>query len=248
PVGRPHPGHLLPHHLRHHHRLQHPAPRPSRTLGLDVRFRLVVGIELRLVGRVLRWRLLGGRRLVRRWRRFGAMVMVRHWPLIEADGLRVREAIARAEKTTAGEIFAVVAHEADDYRLIPLLWATLVALAVPLPLLFVQIPGSWVDEASGDWRAVVSVLLPAAWIYGIQLIVFVVLAVVLSLPGIKPLIVPGSVKRARAHGLAVEQFLAHGLHVTEARTGVLLFVSLFERYAEIVADAGIASRVEQNVW
>ena len=59
---------------------------------------------------------------------------------------------------------------------------------------------------------------------------------------------PRSIKRARAHRARVEQFLAHGLHTTEARTGVLVFVSLAERYAEIVADAGIAAKVEQRVW
>ncbi|MEO8667541.1 MAG: hypothetical protein ABI399_03430 [Bauldia sp.] len=173
---------------------------------------------------------------------------MRHWPLSQADRLKVRDAIAAAEKGTAGEIFAVVAREADDYFYVPILWAMLVALVVPLPLLFVHVPADWLNDASDGWRAVVAVLLPAVWIYLAQLIVFIVLAVVLSLPGIKPLVVPGGAKRARAHGLAVEQFLAHGLHTTEERTGVLIFVSLFERYAEIVADAGIAAKVEQNVW
>ena len=55
-------------------------------------------------------------------------------------------------------------------------------------------------------------------------------------------------KRARAHATAVEQFLARGLHTTEARTGVLVFVSLAERYAEVIADAGIAGKVGQEVW
>ena len=36
--------------------------------------------------------------------------------------------------------------------------------------------------------------------------------------------------------------------VTAARTGVLVFVSLAERYAEVVADSGIDSRVGQHVW
>ena len=47
---------------------------------------------------------------------------------------------------------------------------------------------------------------------------------------------------------AIEQFLAHGLQMTEARTGALIFVSLAERHAEIVADAGIAAKVPQAVW
>ena len=74
------------------------------------------------------------------------------------------------------------------------------------------------------------------------------LSLLLSLPPLHIAVVPRALKRARAHARAVEQFLAHGLHTTEARTGVLIFVSLAERYAEIIADAGIAAKVEQKVW
>jgi putative membrane protein len=42
--------------------------------------------------------------------------------------------------------------------------------------------------------------------------------------------------------------LAHGLHDTESRTGVLIFASVAERYAEIVADATINSKVTAEVW
>ena len=37
--------------------------------------------------------------------------------------------------------------------------------------------------------------------------------------------------------IAMRQFFAQGLHQTENRTGVLIFASVAERYAEIVADA-----------
>jgi putative membrane protein len=174
--------------------------------------------------------------------------MSRHAILGEAERLRVRDAIAAAERRTTGEIFAVVARESDDYRSIPVLWATLIALFVPLPLLFVTIPQEWLSDAGSPWQSAARILLPTAWIYVAQLIVFIVLAVVLSLPAVKPHVVPRRTKDEHAHGLAVEQFLAHGLHITEARTGVLIFVSLAERYAEIVADAGIAAKVDQAVW
>ena len=174
-----------------------------------------------------------------------------HSILDDAARLRIRDAIAGAEKTTSGEIFAVVARSADDYRYVPVLWAMLVALFVPLPLLFARVPSGWVSAAGEPWDSAldsVGLPLPGSWIYLAQLLVFLILAVVLSLPAIKPLLVPAVAKRRHAHGLAVEQFLAHGLHITEARTGVLIFVSLFERYAEIVADAGINSKVDQAVW
>jgi putative membrane protein len=46
----------------------------------------------------------------------------------------------------------------------------------------------------------------------------------------------------------MQQFFAHGLHRTENRTGVLIYAAVAERYAEIVADAGIDSKVTPQVW
>jgi putative membrane protein len=137
--------------------------------------------------------------------------------------------VAAAEAKTSGEIFTVVAERSDDYRFIPVLWATLVALIVPLPLILLT-------------------LLPASLIFLIQLAVFVILALVLSHDEVRPLVVPPGVKHGAARALAVQQFLAHGLHTTERRTGVLIFVSLAERHAEIIADAGISAKVEDAMW
>ena len=149
--------------------------------------------------------------------------------LNEADRGRIRQAVATAEAKTAGEIFTVVAEESDDYRFIPILWATLIALIVPLPLIFLTL-----------W--------PASLIFLAQLAAFVVLALVASHPAGRPAVVPPAVKHGAARSLAVRQFLAHGLHTTEARTGVLIFVSLAERHAEIIADAGISAKVDDGVW
>ena len=145
------------------------------------------------------------------------------------DRGRIGAAVKAAEAKTSGEIFVVVAQQSDDYRFIPILWATLVALIEPLALIY-------------------ATSLPASIIYAMQLAAFVILAFVLSLPSVRPQVVPSAIKHARAKALAVQLFLAHGLHTTEARTGVLIFVSLAERHAEIVADTGIASRVDQKTW
>ena len=44
------------------------------------------------------------------------------------------------------------------------------------------------------------------------------------------------------------QFLAHGLHVTRERTGVLIFAALADHQVEVVADEGIHSKVDQAIW
>lgn len=147
----------------------------------------------------------------------------------ETDENRIAEAITRAEKATSGEIVAVVAAESSSYLYAPFLWASVVALLVPWPLIL----WSW-------W--------PATWIYVAQIAAFaLVLAVTLPRP-VRFWLVPRSIKRARAHRRAMEQFVSQNLHTTSGRTGVLIFISVAERHAEIVADAGIEQRVAKGTW
>lgn len=149
--------------------------------------------------------------------------------LSEADKARVAEAIRAAEAKTAGEIFCVVAHAAGRYRLVPLPWAALVALVVPWPLIQLT---SW----------------SATTIFILQLVSFIAVALGLMRPGIRYRIVPRQMKRDRAHAAAMRQFWAQGLHLTAQRTGVLIFVAVAERYAEIVADAVINEKVAPETW
>ncbi len=149
--------------------------------------------------------------------------------LSESERARIVEAIRAAEVQTSGEIYCVIAHASSEYRLVPLAWAALIALAVPLPLIYLT---SW----------------PAAVIYLLQLAAFVAALFGLSSPRIRFHLVPRRTKRDRAHAEATRQFVARGLQHTEARTGVLIFVSVAERYAEILADAGIDQKVTPDVW
>ena len=67
-------------------------------------------------------------------------------------------------------------------------------------------------------------------------------------PALRLWFVPRSIAYKRASNNAVRQFLAHGIHTTEDRSGLLIFVSLAEHYTEIVADAGINAHVDQTQW
>ena len=147
----------------------------------------------------------------------------------QSDKTRVADAIRAAEARTAGEIFCVIAKHSSDYRLVPIAWAAALALLVPLPLV-----------ALTRW--------PAAVIYLSQLIVFVVTALALSHPKLRFHVVPRRAKHERAHSEAMRQFFAQGLDKTTQRTGVLIFASTAERYAEIIADAGINEKVTPQVW
>jgi putative membrane protein len=138
-------------------------------------------------------------------------------------------AIEAAELRTSGEIVCVVSRSSSDYNFFPLIWAVLVALATPSPLIILT-------------------RLSVQRIYIIQLLVFLACLVLLSLPRIRMWLVPRKIARTRAHRAAMEQFMIRGMSHTRDRTGILIFVSLAERYARIIADEGIARQVPQARW
>ena len=53
---------------------------------------------------------------------------------------------------------------------------------------------------------------------------------------------------AMAHRRAEEVFLHKELFKTAQRTGILIFVSLFERHTVVLADSGINAKVGQQDW
>lgn len=154
------------------------------------------------------------------------------WPttlVSDADRSRIAAAITAAEQGTSGEIVAVLTANSSSYLHIPFLWGALTALLVPWPFVLF----TW-------W--------PIQHIYLLQMVVFAAAALALMWPPLRMALVPRSLRHRRAHRRAVEQFLAQNLHTTAGRTGVLIFVSAAERYAEILADAGIHQQVAAGEW
>jgi putative membrane protein len=82
----------------------------------------------------------------------------------------------------------------------------------------------------------------------LQVLVFVLLTILLLLPPVYLALLPRRVKRAAAYRLATEQFVVRGVARKKDRSGILIFVSLAERYARIIADEGVASRTPQAEW
>ena len=141
----------------------------------------------------------------------------------------IASAISRAEKNTSGEIVVVVARASSGYGYFSLMCVALLALAVPLPFIHLT---SW----------------PVEYIYLVQLLVFAAGVLLMQWQKLRIAITPKSLKHARAHQRAVEQFLVQNLHTTKGRTGVLIYVSEAERYAEVIADDGIYQKVTPEVW
>jgi len=149
--------------------------------------------------------------------------------LTRADHEAVSGAIHAAEQRTSGQIVCVLAHASSDYAYVPVLWASALALLAPWPLIMFT---PWSVQR----------------IYLIQLAVFIVVSLLFSFSPLRLALVPRAVRRARAHRAALEQFVVRRVARTKNRTGVLIFVSLAERYARIIADDAIAQKVPNSEW
>ena len=166
----------------------------------------------------------------------------------------IEAAVRKAEAATTGEIYCVVTEESAHYSEIVIAWATVVALLGPAVLLLagvhVTIPDLFSSWTASDVGMAIETAVRRALIGAIvvQGVLFVLTAAIVSIPAVRRFLTPRGLKRLRVQRRAAEQFIAKNLHATRERTGVLIFVSLGERMAELIADEGIADHVESHVW
>lgn len=153
----------------------------------------------------------------------------------EQDHERIAVAIRAAEANTSGEIYAVLARTSDDYFFAAGFVATCGILIASVIMAFLA-HWYWFDIS----LPMFGLAILAAFATAMALLWFV--------PTVRMLLVPRRIRYKRAHLNALQQFLARNVHITEHRTGILLFVSMAEHYAEVIADAGIHARVEQDEW
>jgi putative membrane protein len=151
--------------------------------------------------------------------------------LSQADVEAVHEALRAAEKQTVGEIVPVVVERSDSHP--DSRW---------LAALTTMIAGSAVLAPHLPWSEPALVLLVqlALGAFGFGL--------ALALPGFARLFIGEKRASEMAHEQATQEFHRLDLHRTEAATGVLIFVSLLERRAIVLADSGIDGKVGADDW
>lgn len=168
-------------------------------------------------------------------------------------------AIEAAEANTAGEIYCVIARKSGDYVWTTLVYGIVLALLAPVTMLALGINpldlADWITRLThSGWSLGTGgsprdeAALGLALVVALQTLIFILVSFLGLNPDVREAMTPGFVKRHSVHKSALEQFLAHGIHLTEGRTGVLIFVSLSEHQAEIVADTAIYAKVDPIVW
>jgi putative membrane protein len=169
--------------------------------------------------------------------------------LNETEHAQVTAAVAAAEAHSAGEIVTVLAERSDGYSDIQMAWAFAAAVtALAFLAVFTEFYLSKVDWLLGGWNhewhpqalltlALILVITKFAGVWLIQL-----------WQPLKYALIPGAVKRARVRDAAVRHFKVGAERRTHGRTGVLIYLSMREHRAEIVADEAIAALVSAEVW
>lgn len=169
--------------------------------------------------------------------------------MTDADRCIVAEAVAAAEANTDGEIVAIVARRSDAYHDVGLHWAIasaflVIAFAAAWPAalegLYIGLLGGWLHQLS--IRFFLTLLL------GHTILTFLAVRYLLAIMPLRMALTPGATRTRRVHRRATELFRATAEGRTRGRTGILIYLSLAERRAEIVADQAISSRVDPAMW
>lgn len=169
--------------------------------------------------------------------------------LSDADRSRVAQAVHAAEQHTCGEIVTIVTPQSDPYRDMALAWAALMAfLALGALELAPDFYLGLIERVLGLWatawtpRAVLGIALTVATLK------FAGMLLLMQWRPLRLLLTPAPIKTARVHARALTCFRVGAESRTTGRTGVLIYLSMAEHRAEIIADTAIAAEVAPEVW
>jgi putative membrane protein len=173
--------------------------------------------------------------------------------LSDIDEDRIAAAVGKAEEGTGGEILVVLAKEVSRYREVPLAWAAALSLALPPIILALSvrplaayIESLWALAQAGALDNELSIAL-SVYAFG-QITIFLAVFAIASIPAVRRVLTPRSLKSHRVARAAHHQFVSISSRATGSETGVLMFVALDDHQVQILADAGIHQKVGETVW
>ncbi len=158
----------------------------------------------------------------------------------EADRERIREAVEGAERHTSGEIVPYVVDRCDSYEVAVWRGAALCGLIVLAALLlFLRFYEGWgYAWLHSAWAPLVILL------FGVAVGALATWAV----PSIRRRMAGPSRLTSAVHGRAMRAFIEEEVFKTRDRTGILIFISLFEHRIEVLGDEGINRAVSADDW
>ena len=150
---------------------------------------------------------------------------------------KISDAVHRAEGKTSGEIVPMLVAESHDYPLAAIRGATFLALAAALLLTAPVASMFWINSTN-------------MWVF-LALFVPVFLGshlVIKNVHALKRLVLFNDEMDAEVRDAAFSAFFTERLYKTRDANGILIFISLFEHRAWIIADSGISDRIPCEQW
>ena len=169
--------------------------------------------------------------------------------LSEADHEKISAAIAAAEASSNGEIVAVATPISDPYHDVGLHWALIPLFAVlawaawrPTALVW------WYNLLLGGWQSdpTLSQLLTLLMVFAA--LKFTVALLIMKWMPLRIALTPAATKHRRVRLRAVAIFKAAAERRTSGRTGILIYLSMAERRAEIIGDEAITKVTTPETW
>lgn len=165
------------------------------------------------------------------------------------DRDRISSAVAAAEGHSSGEIVTILTDRSDGYTDIALAWSILVAFTALVVLsVFPDFYLGLIDRVTGAWASEWTHREIFALAAAVGTIKFIGMMLLQLWQPLKFRLIPGRIKSARARARAVTCFKVGAERRTSGRTGILIYLSMREHRAEIVADEAIAAKVAPEVW
>ena len=158
---------------------------------------------------------------------------------------QIDDAIKNVEKKTSGEIAVAIAPESDSYSFYELFFGVIVG-AVTFTT-FILLSNQLIPVLEKQFWEM------PKWFFAVfsGMISFFVIALVFiltNIPFIDRKIIPLSVKNEAVETMAESTFFRAGINKTKEASGILIYISYLEQKVRILADFGIASKIEVSVW
>ena len=169
--------------------------------------------------------------------------------LSEEDHSKVSAAIAEAEAKSDGEIIAAATPLSDSYHDVALHWAVLVLIAVlAWAAACPSCVDGWLDLILGGWRPESTLREVLTFVMILAVLKFTVVLLIFKYMPLRLALTPGATKTRRVRRRAIAIFKAGAERRTVGRTGVLIYLSMGEHRAEIVADEAITKVTTPETW
>jgi putative membrane protein len=157
--------------------------------------------------------------------------------LSDTERAMIIESVNRAEKQTIGEIVPMIVSSSGSYPLSAVIGG--LALSVPLALLGAYFAAPFVRFTMSD-----------LWVFlGIEVVLYTLgHLLVARVPWLNRLFIPAAEMADHVRTTAIAGFYLNGLYRTKHETGVLIYISIFEKRVWVLGDRGINEKVGEDAW